>query len=80
MCFKDLHKPHGDCSELTRQVTGALHEHQHLRKLFVLANKYDLEARLEAVTHRWDLSGNRTDIARKVLAYFPHIWAPSLGK
>ncbi|KAG9039783.1 hypothetical protein FRB95_007210 [Tulasnella sp. JGI-2019a] len=43
--FRGLHKPGGQCAELTRKTVDALQHNQNLQMMFVLASKYDLEAR-----------------------------------
>ncbi|KAG9028420.1 hypothetical protein FRB95_006498 [Tulasnella sp. JGI-2019a] len=76
--FKGLHKPGGQCVELTRKTVKALEHHdQNLQAMFVFAAKYDLESRLTAALKWvWENGKGDTDedTIKKILIYFPHVW------
>ncbi|KAG9008674.1 hypothetical protein FRB94_013081 [Tulasnella sp. JGI-2019a] len=61
--FKGLHKPEGQCAELTRQTAEALEHNQNLQMRFLLASKYDLEARLNALVNRVQMNGTTMHIS-----------------
>ncbi|KAG9022797.1 hypothetical protein FRB95_014138 [Tulasnella sp. JGI-2019a] len=73
--FKDLDKGHSNCAELTRQTITALDKHKHLQELFILASKYELESRLMSVIYKMDILPSKTEMARSLLTWFPHMWA-----
>ncbi|KAG9033217.1 hypothetical protein FRB95_000472, partial [Tulasnella sp. JGI-2019a] len=72
--FKGLHKPGGQCAELTRKTVEALRHNQNLQKMFVLASKYDLEARLKAAVNRVQIKETDEKVIRETIVYFPHVW------
>ncbi|KAG8984875.1 hypothetical protein FRB93_006224 [Tulasnella sp. JGI-2019a] len=72
--FKGLHKPEGQCAELTRQTVKALEHNQNLQMMFLLASRYDLEARLNALVCKVQMNETDENIIRKSMAYFPHVW------
>ncbi|KAG8978872.1 hypothetical protein FRB93_010524 [Tulasnella sp. JGI-2019a] len=69
-----LHKLGGQCAELTRKTVEALKHNQNLQMMFVLASKYDLEARLKAAVNGWQIKGTDEEIIRSTIIYFPHVW------
>ncbi|KAG9010068.1 hypothetical protein FRB93_004730 [Tulasnella sp. JGI-2019a] len=71
--FKGLHKPGGQCVELTRQTVDALGHDQNLQMMFVLASHYDLEVRLMVLVKQLQMNGTDEAIIRATIAYFPHL-------
>ncbi|KAG9002016.1 hypothetical protein FRB94_004166 [Tulasnella sp. JGI-2019a] len=82
--LRDLHKPEGQCDALMKCTADVLKDNKPAQKLFVTAQKYDLEARLEyAIEDVVELLLNTTYYERRhalgmlvhrVLTWMPHVY------
>ncbi|KAG8870606.1 hypothetical protein FRB97_009591, partial [Tulasnella sp. 331] len=81
-----LHKPEGQCDELTQCTVEVLAHNKPLQQRFIMAIKYRLEMRLQhaipqavehllkAVTYRGDKI--RKELVKHVLFWMPHVHIP----
>ncbi|KAG9038076.1 hypothetical protein FRB95_003004 [Tulasnella sp. JGI-2019a] len=82
--LKDLHKPEGNCDALMDCTICVLEDNKEVQKMFVMAQKYSLNARLKTVVPEvvrllLDTAGCRgydtaDQLVQRVLSWMPHVY------
>ncbi|KAG9007554.1 hypothetical protein FRB93_007590 [Tulasnella sp. JGI-2019a] len=82
--LKDLHKPEGNCDALMDCTISVLEDNKEVQKMFVMAQKYSLNARLKTVVPEvvrllLDTAGCRgydtaDQLVQRVLSWMPHVY------